>query len=93
MDIKQGTNKFYIGDDPQNPVGELTYIPDDDNKLIVNSVFVKKELRGQGLGDQLLDAVADYAREKDKALVGQCPFVAARFKDFPDRYKDVIFNP
>lgn len=93
MDIKQGTNKFYIGDDPQNPVGELTYIPDDDNKLIVNSVFVNKELRGQGLGDQLLDAVADYAREKDKALVGQCPFVAARFKDFPECYKDVIFNP
>lgn len=91
MDIKHGTNKFYFGDDPQNPDGELTYLPDDMNKLVIDSVVVNKDLRGQGLGDVLLDAAADYARENNKKLVGECPFVAKRLDEFPEKYKDVIF--
>lgn len=91
MDIKHGSNKFYFGDDAHNPDGELTFLPDDKNKLIVDSVVVNKELRGQGLGDVLLDTAADYAREHQKKLVGRCPFVAKRFEEFPDKYKDVIF--
>lgn len=91
MDIKHGTNKFYFGDDPQNPDGVLTYLPDDMNKLVIDSVVVNKDLRGQGLGDVLLDAAADYARENNKKLVGECPFVAKRFDEFPEKYKDVIF--
>ncbi|MGO1923194.1 MAG: GNAT family N-acetyltransferase [Jeotgalicoccus sp.] len=92
MDIKHGTNKFYFGDDPQNPDGELTYLPDDKSKLVIDSVVVKEELRGEGLGDVLLDAAADYARENDLRLIGQCPFVAKRFDEYNDKYKDVIFR-
>lgn len=92
MDIKQGTNKFYFGDDAQKPDGELTYLPDDMNKLVIDSVVVKEELRGEGLGDVLLDAAADYARENNLKLIGQCPFVKKRFDENNDKYKDVIFR-
>lgn len=34
MDIKHGTNKFYFGDDAQNPDGELTYLPDKKINLL-----------------------------------------------------------
>lgn len=92
MDIQHGTNKFYFGDNPEQPDGELSYIPDEDNVLIVDSVVVNKDLRGQGLGDVLLDTAADYARENNKRLVGKCPFVAKRFNEFPDKYDDVIYK-
>lgn len=91
MEIKHGTNKFYFGEDAQNPDGELTYLPDDKNKLVIDSVVVKEGLRGEGYGDVLLDAAADYARENDKRLIGRCPFVAKRFEEFPEKYKDVVF--
>ena len=92
MDIKHGTNKFYFGDDAQNPDGELTYLPDKKNKLVIDSVVVKEELRGEGYGDVLLDAAADYARENNLRLIGRCPFVAKRFDEYNDKYKDVIFR-
>lgn len=90
MEIKHDDKTFYFGD-PNQPDGQLTYFTDGDIYTI-DSVVVNPELRGQGLGDVLLDHAADYARENNLKLIGKCPFVAKRFDQYPDKYKDVIYN-
>ena len=44
-------------------VGIATGLPGDDNAYEVVAMFVAPEARGQGCAEQLLDAVADRARE------------------------------
>ncbi|HIW37996.1 MAG TPA: N-acetyltransferase [Candidatus Jeotgalicoccus stercoravium] len=90
MEIKHSDNLFYFGDS-NDPDGKLTYVVDED-VYTIDSVVVNPDLRGQGLGDVLLDHAADYARENNIKLIGKCPFVAKRFKQHPEKYSDVIYQ-
>lgn len=88
MEIKHENNQFYFGD-ASNPDGYLSYTV-DGNVYTIDSVVVDESLRGQGLGDVLLDHAADYARDNNLKLIGKCPFVQKRFNQNPDKYEDVI---
>ncbi|MEJ7443047.1 GNAT family N-acetyltransferase, partial [Staphylococcus warneri] len=61
-EIKQGTNKFYIGDDENNPQAQITFNQQNDNQIDIDPTGVPEEMGGQGIGSQLVKAVVDYAR-------------------------------
>ncbi|OEL04346.1 GNAT family N-acetyltransferase [Staphylococcus casei] len=87
-EIKQGTNKFYIGDDENNPQAEITFQSQDDNKIDINHTGVPDELGGQGIGSSLVKAVVDYARDNDLKVVASCPF-AKNVIEKNSEYQDV----
>lgn len=88
--IKQGHNKFYIGNDENSIRVEMTFVPTGETKIIVDHTVVEDEFRGQGVGDILLDKTVAYARENGLKIIPLCPFVKARIEKFPDKYKDIL---
>ena len=90
LEIKQGQNMYYIGIDENNTRAKMTFVPTGEDKIIVDHTSVGDEFRGQGVGDQLLDKVIDYARENQVQVIPLCPFVKARMAKFPEKYGDVL---
>ena len=75
------------------------YIQDGDSKaqinwsqegdtMVMSSTHVSEELRGQGVGKQLLDAAADYARKNGYKMKAVCPYAVESFGKSSE-YNDV----
>ena len=41
---------------------------EDDNKLTLDTIVIPKELRGQGMGSEIMNMVCDYADEVGKPI-------------------------
>jgi uncharacterized protein len=88
--IKEDINKFYIGDEEDNPKAEVTYVNDGEDKIIIDHTFVSEELRGQKIGQQLIKKVVDFARQENKKIIPQCPFAEKEFNKNKE-YEDVLY--
>ena len=87
-EIKQGTNKFYIGDDENNPQAQITFNQQNDNQIDIDHTGVPEEMGGQGIGSQLVKAVVDYASNNNLKVTATCPF-AKSVNEKHDEYQDV----
>lgn len=90
MEIKKHNEQFYIGDNPEDPLAEMTIVLNGPNQLIIDHTMVSDELRGQGAGDQLLEEVVAFARDNDRKIIPLCPFAKARLEKYKDQYQDVL---
>lgn len=91
IDLKEGHNKFYLGDNEDNIKAVVSYVNSGDNVIILDHTFVSKELRGQNIGAQLVKRVVDYARENSKKIVPQCWFAKDEFVAHKE-YEDVLYK-
>lgn len=57
----------------------------EDNIMVMNGTFIDSSLRGQNMGEQLLDAAAQYAREHHYKMKAVCPYVVKKFNT-SDKY-------
>ena len=62
----------------------------DSGMLVIKHTEVDPSLGGQGIGKQLVDAAADYARENGFKILPVCPFAKNILFRFPDRYKGLF---
>ena len=46
-------------------VGTMALLPRDDSVFELNKMAVKKELRGKGIGNQLIQFTIDFCKEKN----------------------------
>ncbi|AQS53124.1 hypothetical protein BW727_100731 [Jeotgalibaca dankookensis] len=92
MGIKKNNEKFYVGENPQEPQAEMTFVLTGDTKLIIDHTMVSDELRGQGVGDALLEEVVRYARDENRQIIPLCPFAKARLEKDKEKYEDVLSN-
>lgn len=72
-EIKHGDNNFYVGD-KEYPEAIMTYIPDGEGVIAITHTGVDPSLRGQGIGNQLVQAGVKYARENKLKINALCPF-------------------
>nr|WP_084500749.1 GNAT family N-acetyltransferase [Halalkalibacillus halophilus] len=79
-EIKQGNNKFYVGEE-DNPTAEISYVPTGEKRFIADSTYVSDEWRGQGVGKQLVERLVQHAREEGKLIIPQCPFTEKVMKE------------
>lgn len=89
VQVQKGENRFYIVYEGQE-IGEMTYKPKDEDRLAVDHTFTDEQYRGQGLGEKLLEAMVDFAREQHKKIIPVCPYVKFKFAKEPEKYQDVI---
>ncbi|MEO6894960.1 MAG: GNAT family N-acetyltransferase [Ginsengibacter sp.] len=87
---KEGHGDFYI-DENNEQVGKMI-IGIYDKELTVYHTEVLPKAEGKGLAKQLLNAMVDYAREKNLQVIVMCPYVLAQFKRHPDQYGDIWKN-
>ncbi|PZJ77928.1 GNAT family N-acetyltransferase [Staphylococcus aureus] len=91
LEIKQGENKFYIGDDENNALAEITYRFVDNNEINIDHTGVSDELGGQGVGKKLVKAVVEHARENHLKIIASCSF-AKHMLEKEDSYQDVYLG-
>ena len=75
-DGKKG--EFYIGDNHPH-LAQMVYIWAGEDTFIIEHTEVDDSLRGQGVGNKLLDRAVAWAREKNLKIIPLCPFVKSVF--------------
>ena len=81
--------RFYIRAEGKQ-LAEMTYVYAGPEKIIIDHTEVGEELKGKGAGKQLVDASANFAREKGIKILPLCPFAKATMMKNRETYADVL---
>lgn len=73
LDILFDKNRFYGGEDPENPLAEISFERRGD-RLVIDHTYTDPSLRGQGVARTLVDRVAEYARREGLKVSAICPY-------------------
>lgn len=84
-----GKGEFYIKDTLQHKLAVITYVMTDEITLLIEHTVVSDQLKGQGAGKKLVEAVVQFARANGFTIIPQCPFAASVFQKTPE-YADVL---
>jgi predicted GNAT family acetyltransferase len=79
---------FYIEDDGEW-VAELTYFRSGQDVITVDHTEVDESLRGEGVGQQLVKAAVDFARENNLRIKPACPYFRGVVDTTPE-FKEVL---
>ena len=60
--------------------GEMTFVWDGDDKIVVEHTYVGEEYGGKGYAKQLMKKAVAFARENEVKIVPVCSFVEAMFE-------------
>ncbi|HEY3369904.1 MAG TPA: GNAT family N-acetyltransferase [Prolixibacteraceae bacterium] len=87
---KEDHNKgmFYISRDSYL-LAKMTYVWAGTDKIIITHTVVNDNLKGQGIGKQLVEKAVSFAREKGIKIIPLCPFVKSVLSKGKE-YNDVI---
>lgn len=93
MDIQRdehGRNgAFYIDEDGEW-IAEMTYVRSHDGKTItIDHTQVDEKLRGQGVGEKLVETAVKYARENGLKIKPFCPYTRKVIERTPE-FQDVL---
>ena len=83
-DGKKG--RFFVKENGK-VLAEMTYVWIGEDKFIIDHTEVSEELKGKGIGQKMVQAAVDLAREKRIKILPLCPFAKAVFqktKSFED---------
>ncbi len=69
-------------------LAEVTYTWVGTDKFIIDHTEVSEKLRNKGVGNKLIDAAVNFAREKNVKITPVCAFARALFTKKAE-YKDV----
>lgn len=72
--------EFFVENDTQQRIAELTYFWNDDTQFIIDHTWVDQSLRGQGVAKQLFDAAVNFAREKNVKILPLCSYAVVMFQ-------------
>ncbi|WP_310831375.1 GNAT family N-acetyltransferase [Paenibacillus pedocola] len=85
----QPANKRFLIRDNGTAAAVMTYVISSPELYIIDHTLVENAYRGQGLGDKLLKAMVEYARENGIKIIPLCPFAKGRFERISE-YADVL---
>ena len=93
MEIQQQDDghkgSFFIKNEAKK-IAEMTYVYSGPGRLIIDHTEVDESLRGQKVGNKLLDKVVEMARDKDLKILPLCPFAKATLLKNKEAYADVL---
>lgn len=70
-------------------LAEMVYVMAGPTKMIIEHTEVDESLRGQKVGEKLLEALVNFVREEEIKVIPLCPFAKATFKKRTD-LQDVL---
>ena len=79
----RGSKRRYVIRRPEGEA-ELTLSVLSPTRVIADHTYVPDALRGQGLAEELLDALLSDARAQGFTIVPLCPFVASQARRHPE---------
>ncbi len=90
MEVKHGNQRFYIGEEEQSPLAEMTYVNSGDKLIIIDHTEVSEALKGQGAGRLLLKELTDWVRGEGKKIMPLCPYAKVQMER-NEEYHDLIY--
>jgi predicted GNAT family acetyltransferase len=78
---------FYIDEDGEW-IAELTY-KKQNGTMVIDHTETNEKLRGEGIGQDLVKAAVEYARENDLKIKAVCPY-AQKVIDRTPEFQDVL---
>lgn len=84
---ERGHGAFYIMEEDEQ-LGEMVVSISGDH-LTVYHTEVSPKAEGRGFAKELLNAMADHARQHHLNVIPLCPYVHAQFKRHPEAYADI----
>lgn len=92
MEIRHVDNKkkgsFEVQVDGEK-MGELQYFVSSPGQITIHHTEVDEKLRGQHVGDKLVEAAVEFARAEGLKIVPTCPF-AKKVIDRTPKFQDVL---
>ncbi|HSK73999.1 MAG TPA: GNAT family N-acetyltransferase [Pyrinomonadaceae bacterium] len=79
---------FYIERDDEW-VAEMAYTREGTRKIVIEHTEVDESLRGEGVGEQLVEEAVKYARKNNLLIKPTCPFVKSVLEK-DEEYEDVL---
>lgn len=94
MNFLKDKGAIYLRDESGKKIAQITYSDhlEAENVWNVDSTFVDESLRGQGVAEKLVDALADEARQYHQQLNPVCSYVVKLFERKPEKYGDVMIS-
>ncbi|HEX6849306.1 MAG TPA: GNAT family N-acetyltransferase [Chitinophagaceae bacterium] len=86
---KVGTKGFFYLAGAKEPLAKMVYTMPAPDKMIIEHTEVSEELKGQNVGNRLVKAAVDFAREHHIKIIPLCPFANSVFKRKPE-FADVL---
>jgi predicted GNAT family acetyltransferase len=89
---EHGRNGAFFIDEDGEWIAELTYIRGDDGEITIDHTQVDEKLKGQGIGEQLVNAAVDFARENDLKIKLLCPYARKVFDEHQARERYIQYQ-
>lgn len=87
MEFDRIDNGFVKRDESGTIIAEITYIPTNDNNVVIaNHTYVSPILRGQGVAEKLLDHLVSEMEKEGKKIKAQCSYVVTQFEKNANKY-------
>jgi len=80
---------FYI-DENGEWIAELSYIK-DNGTMTIDHTEIDEKLRGEGIGQDMVKAAVEYARENNLKIKPLCPYARKVIERTPE-FQDVLAN-
>ena len=76
-------DRIYAQDENGQTLAEIVFPYRSQRTVEITHTFVSPSLRGQGIAETLVRAVADALKEKNIRVVATCPYAAKWFEKNP----------
>lgn len=83
------TKGYFSATEGEVEAGRMTYSWAGADKIIVDHTEVNPDFKGKGVGNQILMAVVDFARNNGIRIIPLCPFAKSVF-DKNAEIRDVL---
>ena len=84
----EGKGKFFIEENGKQ-LALMTYKKSSEDKIIIDHTEVDESIQGEGIGNDLVEAVVKFARQNNFQIVPVCPF-AKKVIDETPVFQDVL---
>lgn len=83
MEFCKGPGRIFALDETGKLLAEVTF-PEREGLAVIDHTFVDASLRGQGVADRLLRAVADTLRREGRKAKPTCSYAVRWFQTHPE---------
>lgn len=83
------TKGFFKASDGDKEAGRMTYSWAGEGRIIIDHTEVNPDFKGQKVGNQMVMAAVEFAREKGIKITPLCPFAKSVF-DRTEEIRDVL---
>ena len=91
MDFQFTEGRIFNEDENGKTLAEITYVKSAsvEDVVVADHTYVDPSLRGQGVAEELVDALVDEMEKQGKKIEPLCPYVVTLFKRKPDKYNKI----